>query len=322
MQDGGRSKSDSSAPGHSRGGGWQTVLRRWPLPWARPWLHWVSSAAIVTAVCSLLFDFGDVTTVCAAALIWVIIAADGVTHARDKRRVRRLRESVSVASFDQVSGFIEKQSVRSPVSGQDHLDAPRPMQPIVRSYRALASMLVLRYSRDRRMLDLLLTIDDLSTGWRQKRELRYRAGIFHNEDWDKRARRQKLVHAARVFVNTETRSRVTVGAAPYATEEDARSVLATIEERRFQQRSTAQTTDETEVVAPAEAGEHARAWLISTVTPKGALRTLNVLWTEPGPLLLVINYSAPPEVDIYKLTAALIQRERERLALQVATGSG
>jgi hypothetical protein len=205
-----------------------------------------------------------------------------------------LRQPDSPASLDRASGLIEKQSVTSPATGRGDLDTLRPMPPIFRTFRAAASILVLRYSRDRSMLDLLLTIDDLPPGWRQKQEVRYRAGLLGGEDWDKRARRERLVGATRIFVNPETRSRVTVRAVPSATEQDVRSALPAEAARWVQLDSTTALGDEIEVTPPPEAGEHARAWLISTTSWEGALRTLHVLWPEPGALLLAVRYSARP----------------------------
>lgn len=84
----------------------------------------------------------------------------------------------------------------------------------------------MRRSRDRSMLDLLIAVEDLPPGWRLKREARYRAGLLYNEDWDKRARRAKLVRSVRIFEHPETRSRVAVQASPWVSDEDVRSVLA------------------------------------------------------------------------------------------------
>jgi hypothetical protein len=174
-------------------------------------------------------------------------------------------------------------------------------------------MVARRASRDRSVLDLLLTIDDLPPGWRQKRQERYRVGLLYDEDWDKRARREKLVGAMRSFVNPETRSRIVVQAAPVVTDEDARSVVT---EGRWNRSPDlkAHTTDEAEVSAPPEAGEYATASLVSTTGQAGASRKLSVMWPEPGPLVLAIVYTAPADVAVYDVMSGLIQRQRQRLA--------
>jgi hypothetical protein len=58
----------------------------------------------------------------------------------------------------------------------------------------------------------------------------------------------------------------------------------------------------------------------STISRKGVSRELNVAWPEPGPLLLAIVYSALPEVEIDDLASALIQCQRQHLALERARG--
>jgi hypothetical protein len=314
-----RSKSAFSGREHTLGGVLQAVLRSW----SRPWLKWAFWAALIFLVYCLIADDSDVLTSCALGLGVAVYAANELLYVRDKRRVQRLRQSDSPPSLGRTSGLVEKQSVASRVTGRGGLVTPRQMPSEFRVFLNGASVIARRRSRDRSMLDLVLTIDDLPAGWLPGREFRFRVGLLHNDDWDKRARREKLVGAGRIFMNSETRSRVVVQVVPWATEEDVRSVLARAwAGRRDPWDSTVQVTDESEVTPPPEAGEHAVAWLISTISPEGASRTLNVVWPGPGSLLLGIKCSAPPEVEIYDLTSALIQRQRGHLALQGALGSG
>jgi hypothetical protein len=231
------------------------------------------------------------------------------------------RSSIEAPLTDSVSRLLlsstrKRLSVASnPVSGMYDFDKLRQMPSILRVYRVIASTVALRRSRDRSMLDLLLTIDDLPPGWRQEREVRYRVGLLYNDDWDKRARREKLVGATRTFANSETRSRVAVQAAPWATEEDARSVLAALPARRAPSFDlNAQTKEETDVTPPPEAGEHARAWLVGTTSRAGTSRKLTVVWPEQGRVLLGIVCWAPGEVEVYDVMSGLIQCQRQRLA--------
>jgi hypothetical protein len=185
----------------------------------------------------------------------------------------------------------------------------------IRVLRVLASTLALRGSRDRSMLDLLITVDDLPPGWHQKREARYRVGLFHDDDWDKRARREKLVGATRVFESPQTGSRIAAQAIPLVTDEDVRSMLSAFPARWLRSSGLkAGATQEAEVAPPPEAGENARARLVSTIGQTGASRKLSVVWPEPGSLLLGIEHTAPPEVEAYDLMSRLIERQRDRLA--------
>jgi hypothetical protein len=181
--------------------------------------------------------------------------------------------------------------------------------------RLIIALLAARASRDRSALDVLLTVDDLPSGWRKGGETRLRLGFTHNEERDKRARRAKLIGAIRTFVDDESRSQISVLAYPTATEEDARSGVAAVFERRLGFYDLdEQTRDETEVTPPQEAGRHARAKLTSTTGRSGAWRVLTVVWADSGPLRLGIGYRAPAGVDVWELTSTLIQRQRQRLA--------
>jgi hypothetical protein len=181
-------------------------------------------------------------------------------------------------------------------------------------YRLLAATLAARVSSDRRALDLLLTSNDLPSGWYEERELRLRLGFIRSEDRDKRARRAKLIGAVRVFVDAESRSRVTAWAYPQVNDEDARSAAATAFARGFGSFDLmAEARDEAEVTPPPEAGQHARGRLVSTTGRMGDCRNLTVVWADSGSLLMGVSYRAPAHVDLWDLTSALVKRQRERL---------
>jgi hypothetical protein len=181
-------------------------------------------------------------------------------------------------------------------------------------FRVLAATLAARVSSDRSALDLLLTSNDLPSGWYEEREIRLRMGFIHSEDRDKRARRAKLIGAVRVFVDPESRSRVTAWAYPQVSDEDARFAAATAFERSFGSFDLmAEARDETEVTPPPEAGQHARGRLVSTAGRMGDWRNLTVVWADSGSLLMGVSYRAPTQVDVWDLTSALIKRQRERV---------
>lgn len=172
---------------------------------------------------------------------------------------------------------------------------------------------MLRFPGDRSLSDLLLTIDDFPTGWRQTMDTRARNGLRGKHDWDKRARREKLITAQRSFVNHKARSSVTVIAAQWATDDDVRLMLAT-RLAKGGDLSTAlypKTSERVEVTPPPEAGEHATATL--TTEAKGS-RRLIVSWPEQGALSLSVMYWAFADAEPWALTSELIQRQRERLA--------
>jgi hypothetical protein len=184
-------------------------------------------------------------------------------------------------------------------------------------YRYLAATLAARRSADRSTLDLLLATVDLTTGWHKTGEGRYRMGFVFSEDRDKRARRAELIGATRSFADAESGSRIHAWAYPHTNQEDARSAVASAFERRIHALGSydlnAQTRHEAAVTPPPEAGEHARARLVSTTGSKGSWRTLTVAWADSGPLFLGIIYRAPAEVDVWDLMSALVRRQRERL---------
>lgn len=170
------------------------------------------------------------------------------------------------------------------------------------------------------MLDRLLEIGDMPSGSHQQEEMSYRLGFVQNEERDKRARREKLIGAVRLFVQPEARLRVVAVVAPTTTEEDAHARLADGRARQIGEFALkGQVTDVTEVTPPPAAGDHARA-VSMTITPSegASRRVLQVWWAEPGQALLVaIVVIAPAILDVSELTSGLVQRQRERLA-QVA----
>ena len=183
--------------------------------------------------------------------------------------------------------------------------------------RFLVARLAVCGSRDRNTLGLLIEIDDLPPGWLQQQELRYRVGFVRNEEPDKRARQQKLIGAMRLFTHREARSQALAMVSPAATEEDARARLAHSRLGQIQSVDlNIQATDATEVTPPPEAGEYARAFL-TTITPSGGAsrRKLHVIWVEPGqPIVGSITFTAPAILDVWEVTSALLQRQRQRLA--------
>jgi hypothetical protein len=174
------------------------------------------------------------------------------------------------------------------------------------------------------MLELLLEVSDLPTGWAQVRETRSRVGFYGNEDRDRRARQQRLVSAVRMFVRADALSVVAALVSPAATEEDAQARLAA---RRGLWWTWPElippTMEETEVTPPPEAGEHARAFLTTIIPNEAAsLRQLQVFWVEPGrPILGAVAFRAPAILDVWEFTAALVQRQRQRLVRVPAPGS-
>lgn len=169
------------------------------------------------------------------------------------------------------------------------------------------------------MLDLLLEIGDLPPGWLQQWERRYRLGFMHNEERDRRARQKRLVGAVRGFSRPGALSNVRVMVAPAATEEDSHARLAAGERGGIYYRWSSLmplTAAVTEVTPPPEAGEHARAFLTAITDTEGAsLRTLQVIWVEPGqPMLGAIAFTTPGVLDVWEFTSALLERQRQRLA--------
>jgi hypothetical protein len=312
-----RSRSENRHAGH------QYALLTWIYrPWARSWLRWLAVAAVLAIIVGIAIPgLGDVFIACALVAIVLVVAANDMAHRRDDRRVRQLSQSGSVAFGNWAPGSIEAQSGSAREFEPRDLHMRRPTPPYIGLWRVAASRAMLRYSRDRSTLNLLLTINDLPAVWRQKRELWYRAGLLHGDNLERRARREKLIYAAREFVSPETRSYMRVSAVPYATDDDARAALATVEKRHFRRDWFAHIVEELEVTPPPEAGEHARAWLRKAIGRDGTSHTLNAIWQEPGALLLDITYTAPPEVRVYDLASALIQCQRQRLASQTTQGA-
>jgi hypothetical protein len=181
--------------------------------------------------------------------------------------------------------------------------------------RFLAAVIAARGSRDRAALDVLLEVDDLPQGWRQQRQARYRIGFGFNEEWDRRARRNKLVGGSRVFVHPESGGRLVAQAFPTISEEDAVAALTNIWERRFLSLDlNAQHADEVEVTPPSEAGEHARALLIANAGRTGDSRKLFVAWAEPAPMFFGVVLTSPAELEFWELMSRLVKRQRERFA--------
>jgi hypothetical protein len=204
------------------------------------------------------------------------------------------------------------------VSDPYRFDTLRPVRWVrlvrlmFRGLPVAGSKIRMRFSRDRSLSNLLLTIDDFPPGWRQDLDTRYRNGLGGKHDWDKRARREKLIAAQRTFGNFKARSRVTVYVSQWATDDDVRSVLAAhLASGVDASRELYRASERVEVTPPPEAGEHATATL--TTEPKGS-RRLIVRWPEQGALSVTIMYWSFADAELWALTSELIQRQRERLA--------
>lgn len=182
-------------------------------------------------------------------------------------------------------------------------------------YRLLAAVIAARRSQDRSALDLLLRPEDVPEGWYQRRETRARVGFVFDQEFDKRARRAKLITAGRSFAELGTEARLVVQALPAINNDDAHEALSVIWERRSPiWNFSEQTIKQVEVTPPGEAGEHARALLVGTTDRQGEWRKLSVAWVEQMPMLFAIVLKRPAHADLWQLMAELIERQRKRFA--------
>lgn len=183
-----------------------------------------------------------------------------------------------------------------------------------RDLQMRVAILGVRLSSDRTALDALLQGEELPGEWVQRREWRWPVGLTRDSDAARRARRAKLVAAARQFELVGTETWVTVSAVPMASAEDAEYSLETVWEPPWVHPG-ALTQADVEVSPPTAAGEHARAFLVNTTHENGPRRTLfYVVWHEAEAVLFAIALAAPTEYDLLAAMSMLIEVQRNGAA--------